>query len=59
VLGPRSGVGRLDQLFISTQREVLHSMHLSLDRDHTYSVHEIRAQFAQSALSVSKTAIIS
>jgi len=28
-----------------------------MDRKHAYSVHDIRAQFAQSALSVSKTAV--
>src|SRR3712207_164377 len=59
MLGLRARVGGLDQLFISTQRDVLHSIHLSMDCKHAYSVHDIRAQFAQSALSVSKTAIIS
>src|SRR2546430_7605139 len=58
VLSPRARVGGLDQLFISTQRDVLHSMHLSRDREDASSVHDFLAQYAQTALSSSKIAII-
>src|SRR3989442_13969081 len=58
VLGSRALAGSLDQLFIGTQRNVLHGINLSIDCEHEYSVHDIRAQRAQATLSASKPAII-